>query len=324
MRAARPPPCGAQRAAAAAAAALLIRMVHHAVAAGGGGRHATLLWTFYAATTCVVGRVGSCYPGQTPCGHPHKNLCCGVPSGPAPAPAPVHVFVDPHNVTHRTNPLFNGCHSDSGFTHQPRGFYAQMVLGESFEGLNLSTAEHTASSTGLTVPPSPKSPGSPRNPWSPYRDNRAEGSAFIDAGLGFHGHSSLSLAYNSGSGVLGLANRGLAHEGLVFQPARSYDGYFFAQADAAVTFQVAIQDYVHRRTLASTNVSFHPARGASGWQRLNFSLTTSAGAGTHCVDVINASDPEVDCDGTQQVCVKCGGQIVIGLAAPGQAHVDYM
>ena len=27
-----------------------------------------------------------------------------------------------------------GCHSDSGYTHQPRGFYAQLIYGESFEG----------------------------------------------------------------------------------------------------------------------------------------------------------------------------------------------
>ena len=45
--------------------------------------------------------------------------------------------VDPKNVTHQVNELFNGCHSDSGYTHQPRGLYAQMVLDESFEGFGL-------------------------------------------------------------------------------------------------------------------------------------------------------------------------------------------
>ena len=28
---------------------------------------------------------------------------------------------------------FLGCHSDSGYTHQARGFYAQLIFGESFE-----------------------------------------------------------------------------------------------------------------------------------------------------------------------------------------------
>eukprot|EP01046_Picozoa_sp_COSAG06_P040714 COSAG06_NODE_4955_length_3833_cov_2.419657_3_plen_92_part_00 len=53
-------------------------------------------------------------PGQSPCGHPHKTRCCGIPNGPVPAPTPVAVSVDPKNVTHQINPLFNGCHSDSG------------------------------------------------------------------------------------------------------------------------------------------------------------------------------------------------------------------
>ena len=31
------------------------------------------------------------------------------------------------------NPLYMGCHSDSGFVHQVRGFSSQMIFGESFE-----------------------------------------------------------------------------------------------------------------------------------------------------------------------------------------------
>ena len=46
---------------------------------------------------------------------------------------PTTVTVDPANRTHQINLLFMGCHSDSGYTHQPRGFYSQMVFGESFE-----------------------------------------------------------------------------------------------------------------------------------------------------------------------------------------------
>ena len=35
--------------------------------------------------------------------------------------------------THTVNPLYFGCHSDSGFTHQVRSFSSQMIFGESFE-----------------------------------------------------------------------------------------------------------------------------------------------------------------------------------------------
>lgn len=37
------------------------------------------------------------------------------------------------STTHRPNRMFLGCHSDSGYTHQPRGFFAQLIMGESFE-----------------------------------------------------------------------------------------------------------------------------------------------------------------------------------------------
>ena len=116
--------------------------------------------------------------------------------------------------------------------------------------------------------------------------------------------------------------QGAAHG--VVTPGQEYEGFFFTQAGAPVTFTLEIQDYVHNRTLATTNVAFPGGGGgaAGEWQRVNFSLTTSGG--TTCVDVVNASDPDIDCDGTQQVCVKCGGQFVIGLGAPGSAHVDYV
>ena len=79
--------------------------------------------------------------------------------------ASVTITVDPKNVTHKVNPFWNGCHSDSGYTHQPRGLYAQMVLGESFEGLKPSNAESVVAAgphvgpfpTGKTVSLAPLS-----------------------------------------------------------------------------------------------------------------------------------------------------------------------
>ena len=62
--------------------------------------------------------------------------------------APIHIDVDPTNVTHTVNPLFMGCHSDSGYTHQPRGFFAQMILGE--VGPMLETPPIQTTSAALT------------------------------------------------------------------------------------------------------------------------------------------------------------------------------
>lgn len=47
----------------------------------------------------------------------------------------VSIDIDPTNVTHTISPMVMGCHSDSGFGHQARSLYAQLVVGESFEEL---------------------------------------------------------------------------------------------------------------------------------------------------------------------------------------------
>ena len=54
-----------------------------------------------------------------------------IPS--APLASPVSISVDATRKTHTVNKHFLGCHSDSGYTHQPRGFYSQMIVDASFE-----------------------------------------------------------------------------------------------------------------------------------------------------------------------------------------------
>ena len=61
----------------------------------------------------------------------------------------------------------------------------------------------------------------------------------------------------SGTGLVGMSNRGLGHEGLVFEASKEYTGYFFAKSAKAVTFTVAILDYVGgNKTLASAEIKF--------------------------------------------------------------------
>jgi hypothetical protein len=416
----------------------------------------------------------------------------------------VSVVVDPTNVTHLVNPLMMGCHSDSGYGHQVRGLYAQLIVGESFEGLSASSGS-AAFPTGRTVSlhatspqlnaslltfvdkgcsalqlyvatcgvspahrhgsacdggqdfkvvpavngwdgavsfesyflpgwyiaaaadstdptrvwlaavtngtldsasfepasglgslpgvsfrslstnaavsggylttttnasgsckpgsargnveitkapldkaaatwravDSPVSPGAwPCNPWSAFSASQADGTAAIDDnGTGFHGRASLSVKYFSGDGLVGMANRGLGHEGLVFEAGRDYEGYFFAKSAKPVTIGVAIVDYTRsNRMLASQSIAFP---GGEDWTQVDFSLTTIGSTG--CVGIVPGSDPEIDCggmggsqgdgngngpnfhtDNVSHICVRCGGQFVIGLMAPGEAHIDYV
>ena len=45
-------------------------------------------------------------------------------------PKSVSLTVQAMNITHKPSNLVLGCHSDSGYAHQARGFYSQMIFGE--------------------------------------------------------------------------------------------------------------------------------------------------------------------------------------------------
>jgi hypothetical protein len=151
----------------------------------------------------------------------------------------------------------------------------------------------------------------------------------------FHGRSSLHIQHSGATaGTVGMSNRGLGHEGLVFEGGKPYQGYFFAKAAKPVTFSVAIVDYTAgpgQNTLASQGIHF----AGGDWAMLNFTLTPSAS--TTCVGLDNSTD-EVDC-GTingrvtpwgkppkihSHICVQCGGEFTIGLSAAGEASIDYV
>lgn len=167
-------------------------------------------------------------------------------------------------------------------------------------------------------------------------------------GDGFHGRVSLGIDYTSGSGLCGLANRGLGNEGFALQGSKSYEGYvwvenvrprssphpspsffpfsnqrfLFAKGDSPSTVVVELQDYASGKTLASESLAF----AGGNWTQLNFTLTPSTSTG--CTVIAEGSDPLVDCGkpGPEpgHVCTKCNGQIVVGLASPGSVSIDYV
>ena len=90
--------------------------------------------------------------------------------------------------------MYMGCHSDSGYTHQPRGFYSQLVFDESFEG-------------GLW----------PNTVVSPS----TAGSVTADNTVVYQGHNSARMVSSGGSGsFVGVGNRGLGNEGQVFSAGK--------------------------------------------------------------------------------------------------------
>ena len=85
---------------------------------------------------------------------------------------------------------------------------------------------------------------------------------------------------------------------------------------------VQLQDFESGKVLGSASMPFDGARAE--WTWLNFTITPTAS--TVCVD--GSKDPAVLCGrmGPEagHICVKCGGQIVVGLSAPGKVNIDYV
>jgi hypothetical protein len=217
----------------------------------------------------------------------------------------VSVYVDATTVTHRLNPLHLGCHSDSGYVHQTRGFSSQMVLGESFEGDHYPLAS-----------------------WSTVASAGASGSATPDQATRFHGMQSERLALTSagadGKGIFGLANRGLGGEGLYLEGGKPYEGYLFALVPAGGPPVVLTISLAHRASAADAPQlaavqMFVPADGA--WHRLEFELTPTETA--PCEGITPGSNPTVNCGllpTAAHVCVRCGGELRLTLG--GEAATD--
>jgi len=127
------------------------------------------------------------------------------------------IAVDATKPTHEVNKLYMGCHSDSGFGHQVRSFYSNLLSGESFE------PEPSVTWGQTLLPPS------------------ADANVTLEGkGAGMHGQTALRLSYRSGSGLVGLGNRGFRNEGLSLEASRPYEGFLFVQANSSGTLQVSL------------------------------------------------------------------------------------
>eukprot|EP00040_Diaphanoeca_grandis_P021646 m.115536 g.115536 ORF g.115536 m.115536 type:complete len:730 (-) comp28432_c0_seq1:40-2229(-) len=227
------------------------------------------------------------------------------------------VTVDPAWVSTTLNPLFMGCHLDSGYGQELGGLDSNLAFSPSFEFGDPSknyTREEKPMGTG----------------WVPESTTGVVGTMTLNPEAR-HGQTALQLAFKSGTGLYGVANRGIGWEGLYLEGGKGYEGYVFAKSLPGATqpaeLVVAIQNYLTGDVLTKQVVG-HIQPG-SNWTMYNFSLTPSAT--TDCATIEPGSDPLVTCtwkpgtdhDTTANVCIKCAGQLFVGLATPGEVLVDY-
>ena len=204
--------------------------------------------------------------------------------------------------THTVNPLYMGCHSDSGFGHQVRSLYSNLLSGESFE------PEPGATWGQTLLPPT------------------ADASVSLEgSGAGMHGQTALRVNYRTGSGLAGQANRGFRNEGLYVRKGLVYEGYLFVKSAAAAVIDVSLRAYTPggngTRPLSQAMLPF----GGGNWSRLNFTLRPAEDA--LCEGIPLDSDPLIHCDHTSDVghiCVRCGAEFVVGLSSPGDVLIDFV
>ena len=156
------------------------------------------------------------------------------PTPPPTPPAPCMVTIEAQQVTHEVRTEFMGCHSDSGFAHEPRALFSQMVMGESFEDVVLDGVPFVNS----TWPNDILTPG-------------VEATLALDPSNPWHGKQSQLIELRSvpsGGGRAGVANRGLGNEGLVFEAGKLYEGYLFAHSSTPPPSLRRNQHQGHRAT----------------------------------------------------------------------------
>jgi hypothetical protein len=93
-------------------------------------------------------------------------------------------------------------------------------------------------------------------------------------------------------------------------------------APSDVVLYVGLHNRDNATVLDSASIA---VTGAPDWQKVPFSLSPSAPAA--CGSIVPGSDATVDCGrmgpNPGHICVRCAGEFVVGLAAPGSAHIGF-
>jgi Alpha-L-arabinofuranosidase C-terminal domain len=213
-------------------------------------------------------------------------------------------------VQHETNRNYLGCHQDNGYTQGTRGFWANMIYGNSFENGTMKV-----------------------NSWTPWTDKGVNATFSMQNRIVFNGKPTSSISFIRGGSpnVLnaGLVNRGMGYEGLYLQGGKEYEGYLYMIAGKTPSnIIIQLRDYSTSppTILASQSIFFNGTSESFAFQRLNFSLTPVTG--TECVGIDPYTNPSIDCGtnfpSSSMVCVQCMGEIVVGVDTPGTYYFGYV
>lgn len=120
----------------------------------------------------------------------------------------------------------------------------------------------------------PDNPGEISKMWQSIVEGDAKGGFGLETERPFTGVQSQRLRFVSGSGAVGLENRGLNRRGMSFAAGKVYRGHLWARAAEDCELEVALESGDGARVSGERRVA---VAGGDEWRRAEFELTAGTG-----------------------------------------------
>jgi len=155
------------------------------------------------------------------------------------------------------------------------GLYSQMVFGESFQELPMEINETVNTKyKGLFGQLSCKAPRdvlkdeSEIRSWQPVRTGNATGSFSIDSLSPFVGKQSQVVRFISGTGAIGIENRGLNRQGLSLVGQKLYEGNICIKTAKSIALYISLENEDSTVIYAESRLVVN----SSEWKKYSFTL----------------------------------------------------
>ena len=223
----------------------------------------------------------------------------------AAASALVNVTVSQRVTNAAVSKRVLGCTLDPGVGQTPRAFSSNVIYGSSYEKGTMSVPSWTPRLAG-------------------------GGRATLTSATKFNNRSAyyVQVPWGAPDGAMAaVVNRGIGGAGFSLLAGHSYSFTTFAvTADKEQNMAFAqLRDWVTGESLARMEF---PVLGGAGstWVRYDFDMVPSAT--TSCTLIPAGSDPSIDCgdasSSAAHSCVRCSGELVLGLEGTGNTYLGFV
>lgn len=137
----------------------------------------------------------------------------------------------------------------------------------------------------------------------------------------------MSISNAGPDGDYGLSNRGNGRAGFALEGGKPYEVEIFLWTGGDVPSFFELRDYTTNTTLARSDFIAHATGPDWGSNWIVYNATLTPTASTTCEGIPFGSDPGIDCGGDAgpaHVCVRCGGEFVVGLSAKGNIKAGFV